>query len=176
MKFLHRNKMREFYSSYSKHNTKHSEGEHHNTQHLMIMKEDISNPNISLSTFSDITFQSPKPQIVYPRVETPPRQRTSDTFDDLTSIASIETPKSTASIETYSELTTPPPPPTPSPPSTPAGPSTPDGLNDAQLRNLLISKGITQLRNPETGYLVNINGKKGKRIFSKEILLKHVKK
>lgn len=49
MKYLHRNRMKKFYSDYAKHDTKHSKGHHHNTHHIHIMNENADTEDSSTS-------------------------------------------------------------------------------------------------------------------------------
>ncbi len=41
MKYLHRNRMKQFYGDYSKNNTTPSKGQHHDHHHIRIMNEDL---------------------------------------------------------------------------------------------------------------------------------------
>lgn len=55
MKYLHRNKMKNFYSDYSQNNTTPSKGQNHNHHHIRIMNEDVDNGNTELTSFNFVS-------------------------------------------------------------------------------------------------------------------------
>lgn len=139
MKYLHRNKMKQFYGDYTKNNTTPSKGQHHNHQHMVIMNENAENGQTN-----DV--------FVYNFVTSALNKAVDNTMKkyEEREISGVEESKSEDKTETVKETVT---------ETVKETVDTPEEKNPntkSSIIDLLKSKGVNKIRNPKTGRLKNI--------------------
>ncbi len=153
MKYLHRNKMKQFYGNYSKNNTTPSKGQHHNHQHMVIMNENAENGKTNdVFVFNFVTSAINKAvdntMNKYEEIETSGVEESKSDDKTETVKETVETPQKVKGILKRSPL---------------------DSLDKIQLVKLIKSKGVERIINPASGREKNINN------LSVEVLRKYAK-